>query len=82
MTIRLGEVYMFRKVLRRKRYWRSRNSGEVVYLNHDKDSGGVYVTLKEGQAIVRVEDLDMIKVFTSAKKLEDFLDELKPELWD
>lgn len=70
---------MFRKVLRRKRYWRSRNSGEMVYLSHDKKCGGVYVTLESGQAIVRIKDQDVTKVFTSAKKLEEFLDELKPE---
>ncbi|MGF3555336.1 MAG: hypothetical protein ACQXXF_08785 [Thermoplasmatota archaeon] len=70
---------MFRKVLRRKRYWRSRKTDGIVYLNHDKKCGGIYVTLEPGQAIVRVKDQDMVKVFTSAKKLEEFLDELKPE---
>jgi len=70
---------MFRKVLRRKRYWRSRNTEDMVYLNHDQKCGGVYVTVKSGQAIVRIADQDTIKVFTSAKKLEEFLDELKPE---
>ena len=52
----------------------------MVYLNHDQKCGGVYVTVKSGQAIVRIEEWDMIKVFTSAKKLEEFLDELKPEI--
>ncbi|MEM2144064.1 MAG: hypothetical protein QW279_01780 [Candidatus Jordarchaeaceae archaeon] len=70
---------MFRKVLRRKRYWRSRKSEDMVYLNHDKNCGGVYVKLEPGQAIVRVKDQDMVRVFTSAKKLEEFLDELMPQ---
>jgi len=72
---------VFRKVLRRKRYWRNRNSKEVEYINHFKECGGIYVTVKQGKAIVRIEDWDMIKVFTSAKKLEQFLDELKPEIY-
>lgn len=70
---------MFRKVLRRKRYWRSRKNEDIVYLNHDTKCGGIYVKLEPGQAIVRVKDQDMVKVFTSAKKLEEFLDELMPQ---
>lgn len=74
----VGEECMFRKVLRRKRYWRSRNSEEIVYINHEKECGGIYVTLQPRKAIVRIAEWDMIKVFTSARKLEEFLDELKP----
>ncbi|MGQ9723229.1 MAG: hypothetical protein ACUVXA_18150 [Candidatus Jordarchaeum sp.] len=72
---------MFRKVLRRKRYWRSRNHDEIVYINHEAQCGGIYVTIKPREAVVRIAEWDMIKVFTSAKKLEEFLEELQtPEL--
>lgn len=69
---------MFKKVLRRKRYWPSRRNEDMVYLNHDIKCGGVYVKLEPGQAIVRVKDKELVKVFTSAKKLEEFLEELLP----
>ncbi len=69
---------MFKKVLRRQRYWRSRNSEEIVYINHEKECGGIYVTIKPRKAIVKIAEWDMIKVFTSARRLEEFLEELKP----
>jgi len=70
---------MFRNVLRRRGFWKTRSSDEEVFMKHDERLGGIYVTLQNRMAILRMEDRDTIHVFKSAKHLELYLKKLEEE---
>lgn len=70
---------MFRNVLRRRGFWKVREEGEEVFIKHDERLGGIYVTLQDKMAIVRIEEQNTIQVFRSAKHLEVYLKKLEEE---
>ncbi|MBS7248032.1 MAG: hypothetical protein QXW47_04980 [Candidatus Jordarchaeales archaeon] len=70
---------MFRNVLRRRGFWRVKGGGEEVFMKHDERLGGIYVTLQNRMAIVRIEDRNAIQIFKSAKHLETYLKKLEEE---
>ncbi|MEM1798536.1 MAG: hypothetical protein QXX87_04860 [Candidatus Jordarchaeales archaeon] len=70
---------MFRNVLRRRGFWKVRGGDEEVFMKHDERIGGIYVTLQNRVAIVRLEDRNVVEVFRSAKHLELYLKKLEEE---
>ncbi len=70
---------MFRNVLRRRGFWKVREEEGEVFIKHDERLGGIYVTLQDKMAIVRIEERNIIQVFRSAKHLEVYLKKLEGE---
>jgi hypothetical protein len=73
---------MFRNVLRRNGFWCKRSSGGDLFLKHDSTFGGIYVTIQQKSAILKMADQDSVHIFKSAKQLEDYLkglEEMEPK---
>ncbi len=67
---------MFSRMLRRKGFYRVKDSREVAYMKHSLGLGGIYVYLRDSKAIIKVRDLKIEKVYDRAKPLERFIDQL------
>ena len=67
---------MFSRMLRRKGFYRVKDSREVAYMKHSLGLGGIYVYLKDKKAIIKVRDLQLEEVYDKAKPLERLIDKL------
>lgn len=72
---------MFARTLQRQGFWKARTgedtNGKRIFLKHDLYLGGIYVEIEKRLAIVRINELGIIRVFKSIKALKEFLLELE-----
>ncbi len=72
---------MFARTLQRQGFWKARTgedtNGKRIFLRHDLYLGGIYVEIEKRLAIVRINELGIIRVFKSIKALKEFLLELE-----